>query len=595
MLKGRAYKLRFRRRLRLQKRQVEEFGASAEQHLENNFFKRLERLFAVRRFVVTWMLLFVLLIGGVLAQTRGLSGYYQALVPTPGGSFTEGILGSFTNANPVYASGLVDSSVAELVFSGLLSYNDQNQLVGDLADSWTADERGAIYTVHLRPDLVWQDGAPLTSEDVVFTYQVIQNPDAKSPLFSSYQGVAVTAVDPWTVTFTLPNPLASFPYSLTNGIIPKHSLEGVVMADMRSVGFNSNPIGSGPFQWGAVEVSGGSPADRQERVLLKPFDNYHGGKPKLNSFAIRTYRGPLELIDAFNKQEINAAVGLSEVPPEWRSDSTIWKYDIPLAAEVMAFFRNSVAPFNDPAVRLGLSQAVDTSAIIANLNYATRPVREPLLPGQLAYDPRYVQPPFDPVVAAARLDAAGWAVGPDGMRSKAGTPLALRLSAQNGGEYSSVAQQIQKYWQAIGVKVNLDLQTDAEFQNTLAGHDYDVLLFGIAIGPDPDVYIYWHSSQVDSRSPTRLNFSEYKSAVADASLEAGRTRADPALRAIKYQPFLQAWQTDQPALGLYQPRFLYITHGKLYGLTKQAINTDPERFTNVQNWMVRETRVTPED
>src|SRR5688572_28820552 len=93
----RAIKLRFRRQLRLQKRQVEELGAQAEQRLEDDFFKRLERLGVVKRFVSSWLLLVILLIGVVVAQIRGLSGYYQVLAAAPGGTYTEGVLGAFTN------------------------------------------------------------------------------------------------------------------------------------------------------------------------------------------------------------------------------------------------------------------------------------------------------------------------------------------------------------------------------------------------------------------------------------------------------------------------------------------------------------------
>jgi len=115
-------------------------------------------------------------------------------------------------------------------------------------------------------------------------------------------------------------------------------------------------------------------------------------------------------------------------------------------------------------------------------------------------------------------------------------------------------------------------------------------LYGISIGVDPDVYIYWDSTQIDLRSPARLNFSQYSSKVADESLESGRTRLDPTLRAVKYQPFLASWQADAPALGLYQPRFLYLTHGPVYGLNEKAINADVQRYSQVHDWQIRQTR-----
>lgn len=593
---SRAYKLRFRRRFRLQKRQVGEFGAQAEKHLETNFFKRLERLVKVRRFVLTWLLLVVLLIGCSIAQNRSLSSFYQTPQPVSGGTYTEGMLGAFSTASPIYATDLVDASVSKLLFSGLLTYNDQNQLVGDLAESITANDRGTLYTVKLRPNLTWHDGAPLTAQDVAFTYHIIQNPDANSPLFSSWQGVKVEAVDPLTVTFTLPNSLASFPYSLTNGIVPKHLLEGIVMADMRTAPFNTvNPVGSGPFMWQAVQVSGGSVDDRQAQIAMKAFPDYWAGEPKLNSFVIRAFRNPQTLITAFEKHELSALVGLSEVPQQLHDDTDIRKYSMILTAQVMVFFKNSAPPFTDTKVRQALVQGVDNPAVLSMLGYPTIAAREPLLKGQLGYNPGFAQGAYNPAAANALLDQAGWVMGTNGIREKDGVSLTFQLSTQEGGEYDRVARELKRQWKLIGVDVEIDIYADGPtFQSVLANHTYDALLYGISVGPDPDVYVYWHSSQADVLAPVRLNFSEWKSKAADASLEAGRTRADPALRAVKYQPFLQAWQADAPALGLYQPRFLYITRQTVYGLSEHLITNDSDRYKNVHNWMVRTAYKTPE-
>ena len=193
---SRAFKLRVRRRFRLRKRQVENIGAQAEAQLERNLFRRLERLRDVRRFIASWLLLLVLLGGCMVVQIRALGGYYQTLTPVPGGTINEGIVGSFTNANPVYATSSVDLAVSRLLFSSLYTYNDKNQLVGSLADGpWKADPEGMVYTVKLRPDVTWHDGKPLTADDIVFTYQVIQNPDANSPLNASWRDIEVVAIN----------------------------------------------------------------------------------------------------------------------------------------------------------------------------------------------------------------------------------------------------------------------------------------------------------------------------------------------------------------------------------------------------------------
>lgn len=585
---SRAFKLRFRRRLRMRKLQVEEFGQQAEQQLERNLFRRLERLADVRRFVLTWLILIVLLGGCVIAQIAGLRGYYQDSKPAPGGTYSEGILGSFTNANPLYATSPVDSSVSKLLFASLLTYDQNNNLVGDLAQDWSSDERGTTYTVHLKPNLTWHDGKPLTAADVVFTYDVIQNPDARSPLNPSWTGIVVKQLDSRTVTFTLPNQLSAFPYSLTNGIVPKHILGDRQMGALRTLAFNTtSPVGAGPFKFGALEVTGGSPDNREERVALDAFDKYHAGKPKLDRLVVHAFRNEQRLIASWKAQDVNSMTGLSELTPELQKDKSAQVYNIPLTAQVMTFFRTTEGVLSVPGVRKALVLATDQQEIIKNLQYSTTPVREPLLPGQVGYNAAYVQPSYNLAAAKAELDTQGWVLGKDGIRTQAGKKLTFNLYAQDNSEYARVATILQKQWRKAGADVQVILQTTSDFQSTLAYHSYDALLYGISVGKDPDVYVYWNSKQADIRSNNRLNFSEYKSAIADSALQAGRTRSDQALRAVKYQPFLQAWRDDAPAVGLYQPRLLYVTHGKLNGMTENPINTETERFTNVQNWTVR--------
>lgn len=591
---NRAAKLRFRRRFRRGRAHVENFGQQAEVRLERDFFKRLDRLVDVRRFVGAWMLL-VLLVGGCLvAQIYTLGRYYQTLQPAPGGSYTEGVLGSYTNASPLYAASPADSAVSRLIFAGLLKYNDQNQLVGDLAESVTVDERGTTYTAKLKPDLTWQDGQPLTADDVVFTFQAIQNPDAQSPLQSGWTGIRLAALDSRTVTFTLPNVLSSFPYSLTTGLVPRHILETVPMGQLRSSPFNTSaPVGAGPFAWQGLEVLDHTVDTRQQQIGLVPFAGYTGGKPQLDHFFVHTFRDQQQLIDSFKKQEINAMSGLLSVPEDVAEQSQVRAHNFTLTAAVMTFFKNSEPLFAEPKLRQALVRGANVPQIVQRLDYATPQVVEPLLKGQLAYNPATAQAAFDPASAGTMLDQLGWRLGDKSLRSKDGVPLTFQLYAQDQPEYARVATALQKQWKQIGVDVQVVLQSSSDFQTTLAQHTYQALLYGISIGVDPDVFVYWDSSQADPRSPHRFNFSEYKSAVADASLEAGRTRLDPTLRVAKYQPFLQVWQADAPALGMYQPRFLYITHGTVAGLSEHAINTDTDRFNNVENWMIRQVWTTP--
>ena len=585
--------LRFRRSWRRRQHQVDDLSQNATSQLEKNFLGRLSKLRLVWRFSVGWMLLFILLGGCLIAQISALDSYYQTVQPIPGGLYSEGIQGTFTTANPLYAVNEVDTSASRLIFASLLAYNNQNQLVGDLANSWSVNSAGTVYTVHLRPNLEWQDGQPLTSADVVFTYQTIQDPDAQSPLFTSWQNVKVAAIDSQTVTFTLPNPLSSFPYSLTNGIVPEHILGAINVADLRSADFNTaDPIGAGPFQWRSVGVSTDNQNATETQINLVPFRHYWTGAPKLDSFTINAFSSRNDLLNAYQNGQITAMIDLDNLPADIANNSDNQVYNLPLTAGVYVFFKNSNPILSDTKVRQALVLAADRSAIINGLAYTVIPVNEPLLQGQLGYNPSYAQVTNQPNQAKALLDADGWSVGAGGTRTKNSQPLDFTLTVPNDAEYLKVAGVLSAEWRAIGVNVNVQPEQSMDFQGSLSSHSYDAVLYGISIGVDPDVFVYWDSAQADVNSTEPLNFSEYHSSVTDAALEAGRTRLDNHLRSIKYQAFLQAWQQDNPALGLYQPSLLYVSHVPIYGLGGNQINTDADRFDNVQNWMIRTGWVT---
>ncbi len=585
--------LRARHIFRRRRRQIEDLGVQAEKNIDRHLINRLVRLLRVRRFVLTWVLLVVFIIGGVIVQTDVLSGYYQTLQPVPGGVYTEGILGDFTTANPLFATGQVDSAVARLVFAGLFTYNQKNQLVGDLASGYSVSPSGTVYTVTLKPNLVWQDGQPLTSKDVVFTYQTIQNPNVQSPLNSSWQGVSVAAPNPSTVTFTLTNPLSSFPYSLTNGIIPEHLLSSVPAAELISANFNTDPVGAGPFSWLAVAVQGLTPQTRQEQINLTPFKHYVGGRPKLSGFIIRAFHDQNQLIDSFKKGSLNGLSGLENVPSSLANDHHVQVYSMQLTAANMVFFKTSSDILADVKLRQAIVAAADINTLIASLGYPASPVREPLLNNQLGFNPSYEQATDNLSLADSTLTADGW-VSPTlgGIRYKAGVPLAFTLYAANTPDNQKITSLLKSQLRAVGIDMSVVLQDSVDLNNTINSHNYDALLYGISIGVDPDVFAYWDSTQAYPTALNGVNFSEYKDPTADEGLEAGRIASDPALRAVKYAIFLQAWQNDAPALALYQPRYLYLTNQTVFGLNDNTINSATGHYNNVQNWEIRQGRLT---
>jgi peptide/nickel transport system substrate-binding protein len=285
--------------------------------------------------------------------------------------------------------------------------------------------------------------------------------------------------------------------------------------------------------------------------------------------------------------------GLDAVPKDIAHDAGSRIHSFTLTAAEMVFFRTDTGIMKDKTVRQGLVQSANPAAVVAKLGYAAPPVREPVLRDQFAYDAKYAEAVNQPAAAAKLFDKAGWKLSTDGLRhNKAGEVLSFNLVAPDTAEAHLVGDELKAQWRAVGVMVDVQYDDNESFHSALLNQNYDSILYGIAIGADPDVYVYWDSSQNDIRSASHLNLSGYNSSTADLALEAGRTRTGETLRTIKYREFLKAWQADVPALGLYQPRFLYISHGPIYGLQPTALNVAADRYGNVSDWMIRTAGVT---
>ena len=585
----RRFRLRFRRKVKRTTKQASELGSAAEDSVERYVVKRLARLLLVKRFLAGWIGLIVLISIASILQFKTLARHHLVLAPSSGGIFREGIVGGFSNANPIFAQSEVDTSVSKLVFSSLFKYDQDGKLVPDLAEKYEIDSSETSYTVYLKKNLKWHDGKTLTTKDIIFTYTAIQNPEVKSYLYSSWQGVSIKALDDSKVVFKLNNALGAFPHSLTNGIIPEHSLAKVSPSQLRSSKFNNlSPIGSGPFEFQSVSVDN-KKDEINSRIVLVPYINYHGGLPKLERFIVRAYQNESSLGDAYKNNDIDSMNGLKTTPTDLDTNTST-EHRISLSSEVLVFFKNSQEILKDKALRKALVLGIDKPEALKTLQYSVLPISGTLLSSQVGFDKTLAQETNKKDEANQILESIGWKRdSKTGIRTKDGQPLKFRLFSPGSAEFSSLTSNLQKQWRELGVQVDVVLELTNDLQNNVNNHDYDALLYGISIGADPDVYAYWHSTQADIRSATRLNLSEYKSAVADKSLEAGRTRSDAANRVAKYKPFLQAWHDDYPALALYQQQLLYVTSNNFSGLNSTLMHSSTDRYTNVVNWTIKKS------
>jgi len=235
------------------------------------------------------------------------TNYFQnlATIPKNGGELTEGLIGAPLYINPILAQGRsdVDQDLSSLIFSGLLGYDADLRIVTDLAEKYEISEDQKTYTFYLKENLIWHDGEKLTASDVVFTFQSIQDPDFKSPLFRTFEGVLVEKTDDLTVKFTLQEPYAAFLNLLTVGLLPQHLWYDIPSSSATLAIDNQKPIGSGPFKFKSLikEKSG-----IIKLYVLEKNKDYHGKVPYLDKIVFKFYPDYANAIEALINKDIQS-------------------------------------------------------------------------------------------------------------------------------------------------------------------------------------------------------------------------------------------------------------------------------------------------
>lgn len=562
-------------------------------HAHKFIVRRIANLRDVRRHALGWVVLVALLSGVAFWQAGVAATQYSADVPAEGGVFAEGVFGAVDNINPIFAATPAERSASRLVFASLLTYDNNSELVGELAQSWNMDSSGKIFTLRLRDNATWHDGAPITANDVTFTFNLIKNADTRSPLYASWRNIGVEKVDDRTVRFVLPAVYAAFANSLTIGILPQHALKDVRPSELRTEPFNRGPtVSSGPFKFQALSAVD---VGRTHYVIrLGANDRYVLGKPKLDGFQMHAYKDREDLIKALRNQEVASISDPTIAQLQTVDKERFTTVSSPLDNGVYAFLKTDSEILGDVRVRRALQLATDQGAITQLFDGMVQTLDGPLLPGQLGHRASDRQPNMDLARANQLLDEAGWKkVGQTNRRAKDGQPLKLRLVSLSSGNYPVLAETIMQQWGKIGVEFDTAaplVKADDIQQNVIFPRAYDVLIYEIAIGHDPDVYAYWHSSQATERG---FNLSDYKSPKVDDALDSARTRLDPALRAAKYHLFVQQWLADVPAIGLYRPSLAYVQNKDVFTFPPHRLVDAADRYYNVRYWAAGHATLRP--
>lgn len=529
-----------------------------------------------------------LLSGGMLGIRFWLSN--ETLLPAVGGSYIEGALGSPQYINPLYAIGSdVDSDLTRLMFSGLMRFDGNHSLVPDLAENYTISDDQKTYTFVLRDNATWHDGEPVTSNDVLFTIDAIQNPDYHSRLAVSFGGSTITAQDERTVIFTLDEPFAPFLAALTVGILPAHLWEEVAPQNAPLAQLNIKPVGSGPFMFSKLV--------KDNKGVLRSYtvernEHFYRDTVYLSDITLKFYNNLQELTDAVRNKNVEGASVLAAQDAQSLAHDGVIALGSPLLSQFTAAFFNQKqsAVLADDSVRQALILAVDRTTVAqASTGSYAAPIISPVLPDMPGYDASATVPSADIEGARGLLESKGWTLAEGAtMRTKSGTELAFTITTLDSPDLIAAANELQRQWSVLGANVGVSVVDQGTLQNdVIKNHSFDVLLAGERYGAYPDLYPFWHSSQITYPG---LNLSGLANRKLDTAIEIARTSADPTKAIEASQLLTSAFTEEQPALMLYQPRYLYALSPKLYGTTVANVTTPSDRFANVESWY-RKTKV----
>ncbi len=570
-------------------RRMKKVEGATVKHARRFVFKRWDNFREARRRIALWVLAIGVVIGATGLQFWWYQDSYRTTAVASDGTYAEAVMGPLDTLNPIFAKSSAEESVGELLFSRLLSYDSTGHLNFDLADSMKISDDQKTYTISIRPDARWTDGLYVRARDVVFTVGLLQDPATRSTL-TGWGGVKVSEVDDRTVAFTLPAVYAPFPHALRYlPILPEHILRDVEPALLRENNFSVKPIGSGPFALKLLQEI--NKADERKIVHLVRNESYFRGSAKLSRVQLHVYKDNDSIKRALATSEVNAASDLSLSAASSVNNDRYTIENHPVNSGVYALMNTESAVLKDKLVRQALQVGTDTQSIrdaISNkLPALDIPIIGSLLTGNIPTAPAY-----DANKASALLEQAGWKLE-GSVRKKDGQALTLNIVTTKNPDFEAALDELSSQWRQLGVTITTNIVDPGDpsqnvAQDILQPRRYDVLLYQLTIGGDPDVYAYWHSSQ----AANGLNFSNYKNAIADDALSSARSRVEPDIRNAKYATFIRQWLSDAPAIGLYQATAQYAHTESVHTLPSTSVLiSSADRYGNVLYWGVGEVSV----
>ncbi|MBS1250051.1 MAG: Periplasmic dipeptide transport protein [Chloroflexi bacterium] len=549
-----------------------------------------------------WQILFIILaliVIGVLlwgGQTESQTVLVPENTPEPvtGGVYAEGVVGSLKRLNPLLAVyNPVDKDAASLLFSSLVRFDSKGLPQPDLAESWGISRDGEVYNFSMRRDAVWHDGAPVTSQDVVFTIELLRSEEfpARSDLKAFWGEVEVQVLDEHNLQFRLPEAFAPFLDYLNFGILPAHLLADLTPAKIVDDEFNIQPVGSGPYQFNTLLTQEGEITG----VVLKKFPDYYGEEVYLEEFIFKYYQDALSAWEAYQAEEIQGIAEVtSEILPQALDDPNLNLYTgrLPELSLVFLNLDNPKVPFFQEAeIRHALLSGLNRQKMVDSILNGQGVIADgPIFPKTWAYNDNLNRYDYEPEKAIETLKKAGYTFPAEGGDVRAKTQegeenilLEFTLLYPDDEEHAAIAKSIQENWADLGVSVSLEALPYPELiSEYLDTRLYEAALIDINLSqtPDPDPYPFWHQTQTSGGQ----NYAMWNDRQASEYLEQARIVVDPNERTRMYLNFQVRFVDQMPALPLFYPMYTYGVSNDVKGVRIGPLFEPADRLVTVSDW-----------
>jgi len=499
--------------------------------------------------------------------------------PAYGDALVEGTIGDASTLIPLLATDSSSFAVAGQIYNGLVKYDKNLKIVGDLAQSFDIAPDGLTITFHLRKGVKWHDGAPFTARDVLYTYRVTIDPKTPTAYAEGFKQVkSVTAPDDYTVRVTYGAPFAPALDSWGNSILPAHLLEG---KDITKSPLARAPIGTGPYRFKEWVVG--------QKIVLESNHDYFEGRPWIERYI---YRIIPDTSTMYMELKAGAVDTMTLTPVQYarqttgtRFTSLFNKYRYPNSSYVFLGYNLRHPLFKDKRIRQALTAAIDKDELIHGVLFGMgRKAVGPIAPGRWAYNPNVKDIAYDPKHAAELLAQAGWreknsagilvrkelVKNTDGATVEKLKPFSFTILTNQGNQQRLLtAQIIQQRLRYVGIDVKIRVVEWATFLKEFVDKgNFEAVMLGWTTGQDPDMYDVWHSSKTN---PGELNFIGYKNAEVDRLLVEGRSTFDMEKRKKAYFRIQEIMADEQPYTFLYVPDALPVVSARIRGVEPAPI------------------------